>query len=199
MPLNKNGKKFEKSLVEVIEFLKSNTINLKTYHICNSPAFLNYPEMHLNGARIGSAFLGRVASQSNVGLKKIGKLRTNITEIKNVPKGYNIGYLNSYKTKKETKVAIIQVGYMDGFNITMKDDMFRFVDKLRNLSHSIKSFLRKDGLRVTINDKKYDVIGKVGMYHLAIDITGSNVKVNDFVYLDVNPLDVDGRIRREYI
>lgn len=185
--------------ISVVEALKLNDINILNYHICNSPAFLNFRQMHLNGARIGSAFLGRVAAENNVGLKKIGELKTNITEIKTVPKGYNIGYLNSYKTKKETKLAIIQVGYMDGYNITMSTDMFRFVDKLRGLSQSIKRFLNKTNLKVTINDRKYNVIGKVGMYHLAIDITGSDIKVNDFVYLDINPLHVDSKIEREYV
>lgn len=88
---------------------------------------------------------------------------------------------------------------MDGYNITLKDDMFRFVDKLRDLSHSIKKFLRKNTLKVTINNKKYNVIGKVGMYHMTIDITGSDIKINDTVYLDINPLHVDSKIRREYI
>lgn len=185
--------------LNVIEALKLNDINIETYHICNSPAFLNYQEMHLNGARIGSAFLGRVDATNKVGLKRIGELKTSITEIKTVPKGYNIGYLNSYKTKKETKIAIIQVGYMDGYNITLRTDMFRFVDKLRGLSHSIKSFLRKTCLKVRINDRKYNVIGKVGMYHMAIDITNSDIKINDIVYLDVNPLHVDSKIRREYV
>ena len=155
--------------------------------------------MHLNSVRIGSAFLGRVAIKENVELKKIGYLKTNITEIKTVPKGYNIGYLNSYKTKSKTKIAIIQVGYMDGYNVTLKNDMFRIVDKLRNLVYNIKCFFNKCTLKVTINNKKYNIIGKVGMYHIAIDITNSNVKINDIVYLDVNPIYVDGKIRREYI
>ena len=88
---------------------------------------------------------------------------------------------------------------MDGYNITMSTDMFRFIDKLRNLSQSIKRFLNKTNLKVTINDRKYNVIGKVGMYHLAIDITGSDIKLNDFVYLDINPLHVDNKIEREYV
>ena len=185
--------------MNVYKELKLNNINIEMMHICNSPAFLNYPTYHLNASRIGSAFLGRVAINKNIGLKKIGNLKTNITEIKTVPKGYNIGYLNCYKTKKETKIAIIQVGYMDGYNITLKNDMFRFVDKLRSLSQCIKKFLKKENLKATINNKKYSIIGKVGMYHIAIDITGSNIKINDIVYLDVNPIHVDGKIRREFI
>ena len=88
---------------------------------------------------------------------------------------------------------------MDGFNVTLKSDMFRFVDKLRGLSHSIKSFFRKNNITVSINNKKYNVIGKIGMYHMTIDITGSDVKINDIVYLDINPLHVDSTVRREYI
>lgn len=81
----------------------------------------------------------------------------------------------------------------------MKQDMFRFVDKLRNLSHSLKNFLNRNRLKVTIEGKEYNIIGKVGMYHVAIDITNSNIKIGDIVYLDINPLHVDERIRREYI
>ena len=168
--------------LNVCNELKLNNINIKTMHICNSPAFINYPKFHLNGARIGSAFLGRVATTENIGLKKIGSLKTNITEIKTVPKGYNVGYLNCYKTKRKTKIAIIQVGYMDGYSITLSNDMFRLVDKLRDLFNCIKKFLKKESLKVTINNKKYNIIGKVGMYHIAIDITGSNIKINDIVY-----------------
>lgn len=196
---NKWTNKQFKRFMSVLETLKLNDINIKLTHICNSPAFLNYPNMHLNAARIGSAFMGRIDCGANLGLKKIGQLETNITEIKTVPKGFNIGYLNSYKTKKETKIAVVQIGYAEGYNLCNREDMFRFVDKIRNLSHAIKAFFKKQKLTVKINDKKYNIIGKLGMYHIAIDITSSDIKVNDIVYLQASPMYIDSKIRREYV
>lgn len=183
----------------LIKQLEKNNVNIKMKHICNSPAFLNYPNMHLDAVRIGSAFLGRVDSETTVGLKKVGQLKVNISEIKNVPKGYNIGYLNSYRTKEDTKIAIVQFGYMEGYNIGNREDMFRFIDKLRDLSHAIKAFLKKKTLKVKIKDKKYNVIGKLGMYHMDIDITNTDIKVNDEVYIDVSPMYIDSKVKREYV
>lgn len=132
---------------------------------------------------------------NKLGLKKIGKMKTRISEIKNVPQGFNIGYLNIFKTKKETKIAIIPVGYMDGYNLGTKTDMFRYVDRLRD----VKRALLKKKLEVVINNKRYPVIGKIGMYHITIDITGSDIKIGDELYLDINPLHVDSRVRREFV
>ena len=73
----------------------------------------------------------------------------------------------------------------------------------------IPSFLHKDkdiftiksrryiGL-IKINNKEYNIIGRLGMYHITIDVTNSNVKIGDEVILDVSPLYVDSNIRREY-
>ena len=156
--------------------------------------------MHLNAVRIGSAFLGRIIISNTVGLKKIGTLRTTITEIKKLPKGYNVGYSNTFKTKKDTTVAIIPVGYFDGYNVKNYPDVYRFIDKIRYLYNDVKNLFKDKKLKVTIGDKKYRVMGKIGMYHMAIDITSDeNIKINEKIDLDINPLYVDSSIRREYV
>lgn len=195
---NWTNKQFE-NFINTIEYLQKKGIKTGMLHICNSSAFLKFPNMHLNAARIGSAFTGRLIIPNNVGLKKIGVLKSNISEIKTVPKGYNIGYSNIFKTKRETKIAIIPLGYYDGFNVKSYHDAYRFRDKLRYIYHDIMDFVKDKKFRVTIQDKKYTIMGKVGMYHIAIDITDNEeIKINDEVYLDVSPLYVDSRIRREY-
>ena len=76
--------------------------------------------------------------------------------------------------------------------------MFRLIDKMRYLVNSIKDFFRKKNLNVIINGKIYKIIGRLGMYHITLDITGSDIKIGDEILLDINPIYVDSNIRREY-
>lgn len=186
--------------ISSIAFLQNHKIEPGMIHICNSSAFLRYPNMHLNAVRIGSAFLGRIVVPNKIGLKRIGLFKTQIAEIKELPKGYNIGYSNAFKTKKNTTVAIIPVGYFDGYNVRNYPDSYRIIDKIRYLYNDIKNLFKDKKLKITIENKKYRLVGKIGMYHMVIDITDSNnIKVNDDIYLDINPLYVDSSIRREYV
>lgn len=158
---NKHTKEQYKRFKDVLDILKQNNIQINLKHICNSPAFLNYPEMHLNATRIGSAFLGRVASENNIGLKKIGELAVNVAEIRDIPKGFNISYSNTYKTKKDTKIAILPIGYLEGYNLSKNEDMFRTVDKIRTIVREIKGLFKKKKLTAIIKEKRYDVIGTI--------------------------------------
>ena len=154
--------------------------------------------MRLNAARIGSAFLGRLSIPNEYGLKRVGYLKSQVAEIKNMKKGNNIGYSNSFKTKKKTKIAILPCGYSDGVNVKVDKDMFRLVDKVRYIVHEVKGLLKKQALYVKINDEKCKVLGRVGMCHVAVDITGKNVKLTDKAQIPINPIYVRESIYREF-
>ncbi len=183
---------------KVLDIIKENNIDIKLKHICNSPGILNYPEMHLTAVRIGSAFVGRVAAQKNIGLKKIGKLIVDVAEVKQVPANFNISYLNVYKTKRQSKIAILPVGYKDGYNVSQKNDMYRIINKIRKIIVAVKSLFKKEKLIVVINEKKYDIIGTIGMYHVIVDVTGSHIESGDIAELEINPVYINKEIERKY-
>lgn len=184
--------------IDIVGVLQENKIKTGMLHICNSSAFLKYPNMHLNAVRVGSAFLGRLSFKNNIGLKRIAYLESEVAEIKELPPKFNVGYSNTFKTKTKTKVAIVPCGYMDGINVKNDRDMFRTVDKLRYIVRDIKDFFKNQSINININGKTCKVIGRIGTYHLTCDITGKEVRIGDKVEINVNPKFVNSVVRREY-
>lgn len=196
-----NGKESKEQFdryMQCVDTLKNNNINTGMLHICNSSAFLRFNNMHLDAVRIGSALLGRLSIPNTWGFKKVGYLKSNVTEIKVLPAGYNIGYSNSYTTTKETKIAIIPCGYADGINVKVDRDMFRTVDKLRYIVRDIKDALKSKKLYVNINGEQCEILGRIGMFHVCANITGKVIKINDEAKFEINPMFVDSNITRDY-
>lgn len=187
-----------KRFMDCVKQLNDNKIDTGILHICNSCAFLQYNKYHLDAVRIGSAFLGRIPIKNIYGLKKIGQFETQVSEIKYLPKGHNIGYGNRYTTKSSMKIAIIPVGYMDGFNMKTKDISFKPIESLRYLYNDLKRFLKREKMYVIINEKKYQIVGVTGMYNTQIDITNSDVKLGDIVKIDINIRNINFTIPRNY-
>ncbi len=86
--------------MNVINALKANNINPGMIHICNSFGFLNYPDMHFDAARIGSALVGRVGKRNDISLKKIGIFETEICEIKKLKTGEAVRICMYRESKK---------------------------------------------------------------------------------------------------
>lgn len=171
----------------------------KLKHICNSCAFLRFPDMYLNAVRVGSAFLGRLPVRNTLGLEKIAYLESCICEKKMLPKGHNIGYANTYRTKRETTIAVIPVGYKDGFGVQKSNDAFRFLDILRYIYADVMAFVRDNAIYVSVNGKRCRLLGRVSMFNVIADITDVEAEVGDPVRLECNPILIDSAIEREYI
>lgn len=163
-------------------------------HAANSPALLNVEDVCLDSVRIGSAFTGRVITKSKTRLNRLGSLEADVIEIKTVPAGYSIGYNGLYKTKRETKIAIVPIGHYDGFGLTKEKE----IADLHSVLSQLKKYLKKQQMYIKINGRMYSVIGEIGLSHTAVDITGSDVKIGDLASVDISPLMVNPRIPRIY-
>lgn len=64
----------------------------------------------------------------------------------------------------------------------------------------IKKLFTRPNLKVIIKNKRYNVIGRIGMYHAIIDISGAeDLNLGDEVILSIAPIYTNLNIRREYI
>lgn len=179
---------------DTMEQIKKAGKDVGILHASNSPALLNVDGVALDSVRIGSAFTGRVITKNKTKLNRIGSLEAEVIEIKTVPKGYAIGYNGLYKTKRETKIAIVPIGHYDGFGLTKEKE----IADLRSVLSQLKKYLKKQQMYVRINGRMYSVIGEIGLSHTAVDITDSDVKIGDTASVDISPLMVNPRIKRIY-
>lgn len=184
----------------VIKMLEENDFDLGIKHCVATTAFIKYPEMLLDAARVGSLIQGRALAKLE-GIKRVGQFKTAIVEIKTLPKGYNISYGATYTTKKETKIAVIPVGYMDGFNRNKDRDDFRFKNNIVAILMEIRNMFRDNSLKVLINGKEYKILGRLGMYHAIVDISGTEeiVEGMEVEIPTMRPFLTNDKIRREYI
>ena len=179
---------------DTMEQISKEVGEVGTLHCANSPALLNVNDVCLDSVRIGSAFTGRVITKSKTKLNRIGILEAEVVDIKTVPSGYSIGYNATFKTKCETKVAIVPIGHYDGFGLTKDKEQYT----VRDILSIVKKYLNKKRMYVKIDGNMYSVIGGIGLSHTAVDITGSDVKVGDKATVDISPLMVNPRIQRVY-
>lgn len=134
---------FKSAIVQII----NNGFRPRYYHIANSAGLLAFPESHFNMVRPGIMLYG-ASSYNSSSLMPVMKLKTRVIEVKKLPVGSPVSYGGTFVTKRPTRVAILPVGYADGY--------------MRALSN--RAF-------VSIRGKRAPVVGSVCMDLTIIDIT----------------------------
>ena len=174
----------------VISQLRAAGLETGIVHCCNSSAFLKFPEMHCDGVRLGSAILGRMPFRTK--LRPVGYLESEVEELHTVPKGHSTGYGAVWTAKRETRLAIVPVGWYHGFRVSCQPDMTRVRDCLRSAFSALKGILRRQRTYVEINGTRCPVVGAIGMLHCAVDVTEITCKAGDRVIVQMNPLHQKG-------
>jgi alanine racemase len=103
---------------EVLDRLGQVGVDFRIVHCANSAAILRLPEAHFNMVRLGLAMYGLQPS-SHVslpeGFRPALVWKTTIAQVKTLPLGSYVSYGRTYRTEEEETIAVIPVGYADGF------------------------------------------------------------------------------------
>lgn len=153
-----------KDACKVLETAKINPIR----HAAATGGAIAFPESHFDMVRIGIGLMGLWPSAETQSayegkLKLIPALswKTVISEIKEIKKGERIGYGFTELFEKDTKIAILPIGYWHGYKWS-----------LSSVGH------------VIVGGKKAKVCGRVSMDMVTIDITEiPDAKVGDIITL----------------
>jgi len=155
----------------IVALLQAGGFALPVIHAACSAAIMTRPETAMTAARIGIGLYGLYPSalvadrykkqKRGPALKPVLTWRSRIALLKQVKTGTPVGYGLTEKTKKTTMIAIVPVGYADGYD--------------RSLSSKG---------HVLIRGKKCRVMGRVCMNMIIVDATpAKGVRENDIVTL----------------
>jgi alanine racemase len=139
-------------------------LNLSSNHIANSAAIIKYKNAHLNMVRPGIVLYGSppsLAMQNDIQLKPVMTFKSQIVQIKTLPPDTGISYGRTHITHKETRIAVLPVGYDNGY--------------MRSLSNKGE---------VLIGGSRARILGTICMNMFMVDISDiPDVQVNDEVVL----------------
>jgi len=139
-------------------------ISSEYLHMASSATLTAFPGYAAGLVRPGIMLYGSYPSptfRSLISLKPVMTLKTRIHFLKSVPSGARISYGGTFRTKRESRIATLPIGYADGYS--------------RHLSNHGE---------VLIHGKRAPVVGKVCMDFIMVDVTDiPRVSVGDEVIL----------------
>ena len=122
--------------------------------IGNSAAILGWPNAQGDWVRPGLALYGVSPFGDETaythGLKPVMTLETTVLTVREVKRGETVGYAGAWRAERDSTIAILAAGYGDGLP--------------RHLTN---------GTPVLIGGARYELVGRVSMDMIAVDVTGA--------------------------
>lgn len=153
----------KKLFLDFLEQLKAQGVDVGIRHMDNSASIIDEDRDFLDMVRIGIMGYGLFPSEevdTDFPLTPVMQLKSSVSYVKNVHKGFTVSYGSTFVAKDDMTVATVSIGYGDGYP--------------RSLSNRG---------RVIINGQFANIIGRVCMDQFMVDVTDLDVKQGDTVTL----------------
>jgi alanine racemase len=148
----------------VIEACREEGVSVGFRHISNSSGLLCDPSWDFDGVRTGILLYGygpREEGGREIAARPCLSWRTRVVQVRRVPAGFPVSYASTYVTSAATRLAVLPVGYADGFS--------------RRLGNRAQ---------VLVGGRRHPVVGRVTMNMTIADVgTDAQVSEGDTVSL----------------
>jgi alanine racemase len=165
-----------------VDCLQSAGIEPGLLHCCASGAMLQYPGMHLDMVRLGSALLGRVPNAAQHGLVEAVRLCAPLSEVRRVGHRRSIGYNGSVRLHADTRVGIVNAGLISGYVPH---------HRLKGLL-PVRQYAEVNGVVVPI-------LGSLGINCIVLGLDGVSCRENDIVSIPINPNFCVSTVERRFV
>jgi alanine racemase len=143
----------------VVSQLQKKGVRPAMIHMANSGAVLSMPESYFDAVRPGILLYGHYPSievPRAIKVKQVMTLKTVVAHIRRIPAGWSVSYGRRWTAQKETRIAVLPIGYADGVR--------------RDLSNKGE---------VLIRGNRYPIVGTVTMDMVMIDVADNPVRLED--------------------
>lgn len=136
------------------------------FDIANSPGSVRCSASRRGMVRLGGALYGLLSdilpgSAQRPQLRPVLSLRSRVAHIKDVPAGEGLGYGQTFHTARDSRIALVPIGYADGYPRAMSN-----------------------AGRAVINGQFVPVVGRVSMDWTLLDVTDiERAAIGDEVFL----------------
>ncbi len=103
----------------LIETVKTTGLRIPLIHAANSAAILRHPASHFSAVRPGLMLYGYHTLAGGAPppeLKPVLTLTTKVVQVRRVAQGDSISYNRTYVANRPSRIAVLPVGYADGYN-----------------------------------------------------------------------------------